>query len=70
MKALQRMLQTVMMLCILATGAFAQKGQGGGDKRPPKGDGSKVVTKEKEGPPPNNRQQNENRGGDKNQNRP
>jgi hypothetical protein len=65
MKALKQMLLMTVMLCILAVGAFAQKGRGGGDDQK-KQDPPKVRVEDKKGPPPDNRQQNDNnRGGDK-----
>jgi hypothetical protein len=61
MKALRQMLLMVLMLCILAVGAFAQQGRGGDQRQ--KGDPPKIKVEDKKGPPPDNRQQNDNNRG-------
>jgi hypothetical protein len=68
MKALKQMLSLVMMLCILAVGAFAQQGRGG-EKQQQKEE-QRVRVEEKRGPPPDNRQQNDNNRGGNQKGRP
>ena len=57
----RKLLAGAITAVVALAGAFAQKG---GDKRPPKGDDTRVVVKPKGGerPPPNNNQDNKNKG--------
>jgi hypothetical protein len=68
MNTLKRMLMAVVMLCIIAVGAFAQE-QKGGQKPRENEQGARVKGEEKKTPPPDNRGQG-NRGGDQKKEKP